>query len=630
MPLKTMALTALVCLCSWVVMDGVQTRELEAIVRQHLMQRLNQHAERDRIQLDRFFRSQAQAAGLLVRFAPLLEHASNLPITPGVEQPNRHTRLPPWLPRRALLRHLVHAGDVALYDNAWHLREFVSENDGDALPEEFLTGELPRLLAVGEADHIIGVGGRPVLVTSAAVPNPRGEAPLARLVLLAPLDDRFLTAFQDHTRSEGILLLLSDGGMVLASSRPELVPNGIPAETLADRYLTVGKEFFDYGFYTDLRVQIASLIPHRQLADLTDSILMADRTHRLISFSVFSLFFLLVITWVSLSIEGFTRRMVAAARRQLGLDTGQMPRGDQLFVLESQFQLLIEALAAARTAERDQNAQFRETNIALEQSLTMIKRTQEKLINSEKMAALGNLVAGVAHEINTPVGIGVTAASLLDQQARDTMVRYAAKTLRGSDLTRFLETAMESSGIILSNLRRAADLIRSFKQVAVDQSSEEMRRFRLRSCIDDVLLSLNPTLRKSPHRVIVHCAETVELDSLPGAIAQILTNLVMNALLHGLHDDTPGEITIDAREHGDRVILRFADNGCGIAPDHLPMVFDPFFTTRRGQGGSGLGLFVVYNLITHTLGGAIEVSSTPGQGTVFDLHIPLRRAMDDD
>jgi signal transduction histidine kinase len=182
--------------------------------------------------------------------------------------------------------------------------------------------------------------------------------------------------------------------------------------------------------------------------------------------------------------------------------------------------------------------------------------------------------------------------------------------------------AVEASRIILKNLQRAADLIHSFKQVAVDQSSGERRRFALRAYIDEVLLSLAPRLKKTPHRIEVDCDETLGVDTLPGARAQILTNLVSNSLLHAFPDGRAGLMRIECRAEGREIHLRFSDDGVGIAPANLPRIFDPFFTTRRGQGGSGLGLHIVYNLATQMLRGSIRVSSNPGAGTVFDLRFP--------
>lgn len=260
---------------------------------------------------------------------------------------------------------------------------------------------------------------------------------------------------------------------------------------------------------------------------------------------------------------------------------------------------------------------------AAERALSDLKEAQRSLIQAEKMASLGQLVAGVAHEVNTPIGITVTGASQLDIEVEAIRGLHAGGIMKRSDFERFLEMAKELSGLVLANSQRAADLIQSFKMVAIDQSSEERRHFPLKSYIEEALRSLGPSLRASACRVSVECGEGVEIDGYPGAVSQILTNLVMNALTHGFDNRPGGSIAITVRGlSGDRLELAFADDGRGIAPEVVPKIFDPFFTTRRGNGGSGLGLHIVYNLVTTTLRGTIQVESAVGEGTRFILVFP--------
>jgi signal transduction histidine kinase len=304
---------------------------------------------------------------------------------------------------------------------------------------------------------------------------------------------------------------------------------------------------------------------------------------------------------------------------------------DEVGGLVQDFNAMLAQIARAdfeiKQLNRSLEQQVTETarsNQDLADALERLKEAQRQLVQAEKMASLGALVAGVAHEINTPVGVGVTAASTLQTRAGELRSQYEREELRRSDLERFVTLAEESTQIILRNLQRAADLIHSFKQVAVDQSSGERRRFALRGYIDEILLSLRPQLKRTAHAVEVECPDDLTLDSYPGAIAQILTNLVTNSLLHGFDGVERGRIRIAVRRQPERVELEYSDDGRGIAPEHLPRVFDPFFTTRRGVGGSGLGLHIVYNLVTQRLGGSIQVASEPGRGTRFTLHLPLR------
>lgn len=281
-------------------------------------------------------------------------------------------------------------------------------------------------------------------------------------------------------------------------------------------------------------------------------------------------------------------------------------------------------ILAAQERLAVQVEETRSANRELEQTMAQLQDAQTQLVQTEKLASLGGLVAGVAHEINTPVGVGVTAASTLRTAAQELGERVEGGTLKRSHLNEFVRTADDATRIILSNLHRASELVQSFKQVAVDQSSAERRHFELKEYVDEVLLSLTPKLKKTPHQVTTDIPEHLMLDSYPGALAQILTNLITNALIHAFDDRQPGTIHLQAQAEGPQLRLRCADDGRGMPAEHLKKLFDPFFTTKRGSGGSGLGMHIVFNLVTQALQGKITVDSTPGQGTRYDMLIPLR------
>jgi len=281
----------------------------------------------------------------------------------------------------------------------------------------------------------------------------------------------------------------------------------------------------------------------------------------------------------------------------------------------------LEQRVEARTAE------LRETNRSLQESLETLQRTQSQLIQSEKMAALGSLVAGVSHEISTPIGIGVTAASHLDQKSREIERLYHEGEITRSDLEHYLKTACQSSEMILGNLRRAADHIQGFKQVAVDQTSGDKRRFTLQEYLDEILLSLHPKLKRTTHTITVNCPDDLEIESYPGAFSQIITNFVLNSLGHGFEHKEHGQIVLDIACQHNTLQLQYSDNGKGMTQEEHSKIFEPFYTTKRGQGGSGLGLHIVYNLVTQRLNGHIECESTPGVGTTFILQIPLEPSL---
>jgi len=266
-------------------------------------------------------------------------------------------------------------------------------------------------------------------------------------------------------------------------------------------------------------------------------------------------------------------------------------------------------------------------NSELSETLNTLKLAQKQLVESEKLASLGQLVAGVAHEINTPVGVGVTGASTLAEETAKIEGLYISGEMKRSDLEHYVRTASTISRLLLSNMERAATLTQSFKEVAIDQTSQERRAFPLNEYIQEVLLNLSPILRKTEHRVEISCDESIVVDTYPGALSQILTNFVMNALLHAFDEGQAGILSIAVSEpDADSIELRFTDNGKGIPQANLPKIFDPFFTTKRGQGGSGLGLSIIHNLATATLKGKISVDSQLNRGTTFILCFPRKIA----
>jgi PAS domain S-box-containing protein len=276
----------------------------------------------------------------------------------------------------------------------------------------------------------------------------------------------------------------------------------------------------------------------------------------------------------------------------------------------------LEARVAQRTAE------LQGANGELSQTLSTLKLAQDQLVHSEKMAALGSLVAGVAHELNTPIGNGLTVASTLEHRLQAFQATLAGG-LRKSDLQGLLQDMQLASEILVRNLGRAAALVASFKQVAVDQTSSQRRSFDLQAVVGEILITLNPALRKTACAVHIQIEPGIILDSYPGPLGQVLTNLINNAVLHGFEPEEQGKIEVLAWRSGLHVVLEVRDTGHGISADNLHRVFDPFFTTRLGQGGSGLGLHIVHNLVQSVLGGRIEVESQPNQGACFRMTLPL-------
>lgn len=289
---------------------------------------------------------------------------------------------------------------------------------------------------------------------------------------------------------------------------------------------------------------------------------------------------------------------------------------------EGRYRALAEHLEA-RVVERTRALES--ANRDLTAALDNLGRTQKDLIQAEKLAALGALVAGISHELGTPIGNSVITASTLDEYAAEFRQRIDAQTIRRSELSEFAGRLRAGVDLLQRNLGKASALVAGFKQVAVDRTSMQRRDFRLDEIVDQTLLTLSPTLRKTPFEVRNDVPRDFMMDSYPGALGQVLSNLVNNAVRHGFAGRSEGHVAITAGL-GDAgwCWIRVRDDGAGIADEHLGRIFDPFFTTQFGQGGSGLGLHIVHNLVSGVLGGRISVTSALGDGASFTLEIPVQ------
>ncbi|MDZ7961572.1 MAG: ATP-binding sensor histidine kinase [Aulosira sp. DedQUE10] len=288
-------------------------------------------------------------------------------------------------------------------------------------------------------------------------------------------------------------------------------------------------------------------------------------------------------------------------------------------LLSSQAAISIENAHLYNTLEQKVSDRTQELSQALEE----LKTTQDQLVESKKMAALGSLVAGVAHEVNTPVGTSITLVSTLIDKTTTLMATVEQGQLKRADLANYLNIAKECGDIILTNLNSAAELVQSFKQVAVDQTNLEQRTIKVKFYLEETLFSLAPNLRQTLHTVTITGDDTVTISTYPGALAQVVTNLVMNSLMHAYQPEQAGQMYFEVLQQADQVIIQYRDDGCGVPEEHLSRIFEPFFTTARHRGGTGLGLHIVYNLVTQKLRGTINVQSEVGMGTLFIVTLPL-------
>ena len=263
--------------------------------------------------------------------------------------------------------------------------------------------------------------------------------------------------------------------------------------------------------------------------------------------------------------------------------------------------------------------------IALDNALaySQLQEAQSQLVSQQKLAALGALMAGVAHELNTPIGNSLLIASTMEQKTNELENAINGPGLRKSELLSFIEDTRKASALVMRGLHSAADLVSSFKQVAVDRTTEQRRIFDLQQVTHEVVATMMNRIRKDGHKIDFNVPELVMLDSYPGPFGQVVTNLINNALLHAFDGREGGQLRLVAATPVEgRVLISFSDDGGGIAPEHLTRIFDPFFTTKLGQGGSGLGLSISYNIVTSLLGGQIAVDSS-NAGTTFTLDLPI-------
>jgi signal transduction histidine kinase len=282
-----------------------------------------------------------------------------------------------------------------------------------------------------------------------------------------------------------------------------------------------------------------------------------------------------------------------------------------------------EAEDSLKKANEELEKKVQERTFDLQQSLEQLKQTQNELIYSEKMASLGSIVAGVAHEVSTPLGIVNTEASYLEEKSREINKEFETQTLTENNFKKFLNMTTKVSTSILRNSLCMSDQLQSFKEVSVDQSSDRLRVFKAKKYIEEILLNLRSKLKQTKHNITIDCPVELTLNSYPGAFSQIVTNFIMNTLNHGFEGIEEGEIALDLHSKDNKLFFNYKDNGIGMDEITVKQIFDPFFTTKRNEGGSGLGMNIVYNLVTQKLKGQIKCISSIGKGTEFIIEIPL-------
>jgi signal transduction histidine kinase len=352
---------------------------------------------------------------------------------------------------------------------------------------------------------------------------------------------------------------------------------------------------------------------------------LADISRRVMSIAVIFLGIIITVgVLIALSIRLPLHQIMAAMHAITTGDYDRRVQGTDATDEVGAMARAVEVFRENAIAKRKTEDELRNSKEKAESALLELNAAQQNLIDAERLAALGGLVAGVAHEVNNPIGISLTVASSFARRAEmfEAELRSDGQ-LRRSQLEEFVRTSRDAAQQLVANLHRAGELIQSFKQVAVDRSHAERRQFGLSEATDQIIASLRPVLKKAAVTLSVDVPEGLVIDGYPGSYGQILTNLFLNAANHAFPNGRSGTISISARPRGsDDVEIIFADNGAGMTPDVQRQAFDPFFTTRRNEGGTGLGLHIVYNLVTQQLGGRMMLDSRLGQGTTFRIIMP--------
>jgi signal transduction histidine kinase len=362
-----------------------------------------------------------------------------------------------------------------------------------------------------------------------------------------------------------------------------------------------------------------------QKAQATFDRTLSNIAHRVLSIAL--LFLAVIITAgviIALSIRLPLQQIMTSMRAIRSGDYDRQVPGTEAKDEVGAMARAVEVFRENAIAKREAEDELRASKEKAESALLELNAAQQNLIDAERLAALGGLVAGVAHEVNNPIGISLTVASSFARRTDQFEAEMkSGTTLRRSQLEEFVRSSRDASQQLVGNLHRAAELIQSFKQVAVDRSHAERRQFSLGEATDQIIASLRPVLKRSPITLSVDVPEGLVVDGFPGSYGQILTNLFLNAANHAFPGGRSGAITISAKPRGnDDIEIIFADNGAGMTPDVQRQAFDPFFTTRRNEGGTGLGLHIVYNLVTQQLGGRMMLESRLGQGTTFRIIMP--------
>jgi len=612
----------------WSIHNQILTANVEKIFMSQLNEQLDLLTSSSRMRFDRNLRK-FKTLIKIFRFHPgLIQYLSTNTYSRSEKnnQPTEiltYSRPPSWFPQLSIIRNLIHPRYVLLLDETGEVREIYHSWEKN-IPEQLRKPDNLLLESSHSQIRLTEINDRPFVIISESIKNQQGEN--YWLIFATPIDDELLTTLQSSDQAREIIALIdyNKGNTVIASSRPDKIKQGSTEQTLKNSYILAGKLFFDYGA-SDLNIRFATLIPTEQVKKNMQALLYFERRQYV--------FFALIYMLAAYVLGIFAVRRIDHMKSRIKQFTSEFDShypfhikegGDQLYELEKHF-------FALTTIIRDTNKGLKQTaeQLKIEKDeqgklIVELQQTHEQLLHAEKMASLGSLVAGVSHEINTPIGVSMTGVTYIQKETQAIKKLFDNGEISKQDLSEYLEDNTSMTKSIVMSLDKANDLVRSFKQVAVDQNSEALRVFNLHDYLNDILLSLHSKIKPAKITIINNIDKKLEVNSFPGIFSQIFTNMITNSLIHGF-DNKPnplGEIIISGQLVDQRLIISYADNGTGIDENLITRIFEPFFTTKLGQGGSGLGMYITYNLVTQKLAGNIRAENLPNSGLSFYIDLP--------
>jgi len=607
----------------WFIHDQILTTNVEKIFNTQLNEQLNVLTSSSRIRFDRNLRKFKTLINIFHFHPGLIDYLKKTSPNISTEKIKSYTRPPKWFPQRSIIRNLIHPRFVLLLAPNGKVIEIYQSWEKN-IPPSLLTLDNNLLESTYNQVRLTEIDEHPFVIISDKIAINSGKT--YSVVFATPMDDELLISLQNSQQAREIIALVDTDrdNAVIASSHPNKVKSGDTVAELEKSYVLSGKAFFDYGA-SDLKISLTTLVPTEQIRNNMQSLINSERKKYvffaivyMLAAYVLGMFAVRRINHVTNRIKQFSSEFDHQYPR--AIDAG----GDQLFELENHFYALVTIIRDAHKGLRNTAQQLQIEKEEQGKLINELEETHEQLVQADKMASLGSLVAGVSHEINTPIGVSMTGVTYIQRETQFIREKLNRNEITKKQLDEYIEAnEMMTKSIILS-LNKANELVRSFKQVAVDQNSEVKRRFNLHDYLNDILLSLHSKTKQTQINLNNKIDENLQINSYPGIFSQIFTNLITNSLIHGFEgkNDRIGEIHISGYIENQKLNIYYSDNGVGLEEKLLARIFEPFFTTKMGQGGSGLGMYITYNLVTQKLGGYIKAENAPQSGIHFYIQIP--------